>query len=119
VIVFSRRKLKELFRVFFQLFAGNKAAMQPTTYVQEIREFVLHMFQTHGMESQDIKETILIREGCYCGRRFESQNGYAIWFCEENQLKIYNAHGKLLEVVHQLQARCTATATVHPISNAA
>jgi hypothetical protein len=80
--------------------------MQHTTFVQEIRDFVQQSFRQHGIGLVDMRETILIREGCYCGRRFESNDGYAVWFCEENQLKIYNAHGILVEVVNQLQERC-------------
>jgi hypothetical protein len=56
------------------------------------------------MQPFDLRETILIREGCYRGRRFESEHGYAVWFCEENQLKVYNGQGVLVEVVRDLQA---------------
>jgi hypothetical protein len=39
---------------------------------------------------------LLIRGGHYCGRRFTSPSGRtAIWFIEEDQLKLYDSQGEL------------------------
>jgi hypothetical protein len=46
-----------------------------------------------------IRESILIREGLYCGRRFETSAGYAIWFVEENQVKIFERTGRVVDVL--------------------
>lgn len=44
-------------------------------------------------------ETILIRGGNYCGRRFDGDAGHAIWFAEEDQLKFIDAQGRVVRVV--------------------
>jgi hypothetical protein len=41
-------------------------------------------------------ESLLIRRGFYCGRRFEFHPYHAIWFLEEDQLKIFAADDRLL-----------------------
>ena len=43
----------------------------------------------------DTVETILIRDGCYCGRRLECDGLRAVWFVEENQLKFFHRDGSL------------------------
>jgi hypothetical protein len=46
-----------------------------------------------------MRESILIRDGYYCGRRFETDAGAAIWFVEENQVKVYRADGSMTQVL--------------------
>lgn len=41
-------------------------------------------------------ESLLIRGGYFCGRRFEMDGFSAIWFVEERQLKVYDPDGQLL-----------------------
>ncbi|WP_153556251.1 hypothetical protein [Roseimaritima sediminicola] len=43
-------------------------------------------------------ESILVREGFYCGRTFRFADHRAVWFVEEEEVKIYAADGSLLEV---------------------
>ena len=43
-----------------------------------------------------LRESILIRGEFFCGRRFYTANHYAVWFIEEDQLKIYHNNGDLL-----------------------
>jgi hypothetical protein len=47
----------------------------------------------------DWRESILIRDGSYCGRRFDAACGHAIWFVEESQLKVYDSSGAVLQVL--------------------
>jgi hypothetical protein len=53
-------------------------------------------------------ESILIRQGVYCGRRFQAARGYAIWFVEENQIKVFEDGGKLVEVLQVVPEDCAA-----------
>jgi len=41
-------------------------------------------------------EAMLIRDGFFCGRRFRFTNYQAVWFLEEDELKIRDAHGSVL-----------------------
>lgn len=51
-------------------------------------------------EAVILRETILIRNEFYCGRRFFTPNHHAIWFIEEDELKIYHENGELLCVLN-------------------
>ena len=51
---------------------------------------------------KELRETILIRGGNYCGRRFEAEGGHAIWFVEEDQLKFFRADGSVARVVEHI-----------------
>ncbi len=42
-----------------------------------------------------VSESILVRDGFYCGRRFNLSDHRAVWFLEEDELKIYSADGVL------------------------
>ena len=46
-------------------------------------------------------ESILIRDGYYCGRRFRQEQLEAIWFVDEDQLKVYD-DGALIEVIDRI-----------------
>ncbi len=46
-----------------------------------------------------IAESILIRDGFFVGRTLKTAFHRAVWFIEEDELKIYSADGKLLQVM--------------------
>ena len=74
--------------------------MQHAQLTETVRRHVQQAFSELGVECPEhFQETILIRGGNYCGRRFEGSTGHAIWFVEENQLKFFSASGELLRVV--------------------
>lgn len=70
---------------------------------QHVRQLVAEAFARANMpQPTEFSESILIKSGNYCGRRFAGEGGHAIWFVEENQLKLYNAEGKLTQVISTL-----------------
>jgi hypothetical protein len=73
--------------------------MRPTSLAERIRLLVQHTLEALHLPTQELEETILIRNGFYCGRRYQSSSAHAIWFCEENQLKFYGEQGTLLHVI--------------------
>ena len=47
-----------------------------------------------------LKETFLIRDNFYCGRSFETETLRAVWFHEENELKVHDREsGSLVRVL--------------------
>jgi hypothetical protein len=67
---------------------------------QHVRQLVAEAFARASMpQPTEFSESILIKAGNYCGRRFVGEGGHAIWFVEENQLKLYDAAGKLTQVI--------------------
>lgn len=73
--------------------------VMPAVYADVVRNCVQQQLAELGCDtSAGLHETILIRQGTYCGRRFNCDGGYAIWFIEENQLKFYAEAGALRHV---------------------
>lgn len=92
--------------------------MPNLTGVQQVRELVIETLrELHIPAGAGVEETILIRNGFYCGRRFATNGAHAIWFCEENQLKFYGDDGQLLRVLSQLDRR--ACPAGQPLADAA
>ncbi|MCE9527720.1 MAG: hypothetical protein K8R36_16890 [Planctomycetales bacterium] len=61
--------------------------------IEEIRRQVIDTFSRMEVREPDqFQESILIRKGSYCGRRFEADGAYAIWFLEEDEVKFYRTH---------------------------
>lgn len=66
--------------------------MPHTQRIDEIRRQVSETFARMAIrEPGQFRESILIRNGSYCGRRFEADGAYAIWFLEEDEVKFYRA----------------------------
>ncbi len=67
--------------------------------MERIRQGIRATMAQWGDQSSEIEqETILIQDGHYCGRRFQSGQLQAVWFIEEQQVKFYHRDGSVLEV---------------------
>jgi hypothetical protein len=73
--------------------------MLHTQLTERVRELVRAELGQLGLGEEEPLETILIAQGHYAGRRFEATCGYALWFLEESQVKIYRAGGELAKSV--------------------
>lgn len=74
--------------------------MHHAELTQHVRRLVAEAFARASMpQPEEFSESILIKAGNYCGRRFVGSGGHAIWFVEEHQIKLYGANGKLLHVI--------------------
>jgi hypothetical protein len=64
-----------------------------------IRQLVYETLREFGLPADAVpEETILVRCGLYCGRRFDAAGLHAIWFLEEDLVKFYGPHGLLRQV---------------------
>lgn len=87
-------------------FAGNAICpcdthsdrMIPASTAEKVRGLIRETFDRLGADGGEVRETILIRDGYYCGRRYHRGGLQAIWFIEENQLKFHAPDGSVLEV---------------------
>ena len=60
--------------------------------IDEVRRQVREAFARLQVPQPDqFRESILIRDEIYCGRRFEVDGAYAVWFLEEDEIKFYQA----------------------------
>lgn len=71
--------------------------MEASVVLAHVRQRVAEAFRAQGESlSAPPAETLLIRGGHYCGRRFTAPSGRtAIWFIEEDELKLYDVQGEL------------------------
>lgn len=61
----------------------------------QVRQIVIAAFASLGVaHPQECRESILIHDGNYCGRRFETEGAHAVWFVEENQIKVTSGDGR-------------------------
>jgi len=78
-------------------------AMPHAQLIQAIRRLVVDAFSrlqpTHNAEP---REMILIRDGVYCGRRFDVPECYAVWTFDEDQLELFQADGSVLSVLENV-----------------
>jgi len=65
---------------------------------EAIRNLVSQTFEQLGIDGEP-RETILIRDGNYCGRRFETDSAAAVWFVEEGEIKFYGTDGAVIRVI--------------------
>lgn len=71
--------------------------MQHAQLLDTVRKQVRTIFAAQGVaDLDDCCETILIREGFYCGRCFACDSHRAIWFVEEKIIKFYGADGEFV-----------------------
>ena len=65
-----------------------------------VRDMVVRTFRGYGATDADIaglQDTLLIREGRYCGRSFRTPNLMAMWM--GSFVQFYDAEGELLGAV--------------------
>ncbi len=68
--------------------------------VEAVREVVRSSFAELAPERHvTLTEHILIRENVYCGRRFRSNHLQAVWFIEEDEIKIYGPEHSVVRVL--------------------
>ena len=69
------------------------------THLQRTRKFVEQTFQQLDQHTTlPLREAALIRDGQYCGHRFTSRELSAVWFFEEDEVKIYGDNHQLIHV---------------------
>ena len=78
----------------------------PTESFATVRDLVQGEFHHMGAEEKTLlTETILIRDGVYCGRRFHAEGLEAIWFVEEGQIKFFGQDGAFSHVTRLAESR--------------
>jgi len=71
--------------------------MQHVDWLERTRRLVSETFVAHGADpNEECYETLLVRNGFYCGRCFSLNDLRAVWFAEENVIKFYGRNGEFL-----------------------
>jgi hypothetical protein len=61
----------------------------------------------------ELRETILIRDGLFCGRKFRCCGHSVVWFMEENQIKFFGPAGNLLRTASPEQCLASLDQASH------
>ena len=71
--------------------------MHHAQVVERVRQIVKQALSAQGVDhTGELCETILIREGYYCGRCFTCGEFRAVWFLEENLIKFFSRDSGLI-----------------------
>ena len=72
---------------------------------RQIRLLIEQTFESLRSTPQRLtRESLLIRDGHYCGHRYESEELFAVWFLEEQQVKFFSKTGDLLLVLQPTES---------------
>jgi hypothetical protein len=84
--------------------------MRHAELIDSVRALVADTFHQLRLSDDAVpRQSLLIRDGNYCGRRFDAERGHALWFFEEDQVKVFGAEGRVLRVIDRVS---TYTASV-------
>lgn len=79
--------------------------------VEGVRQVVRSCFAELAPDRQvALTEHILVRDHVYCGRRFRSDELHAVWFIEEDEIKIYGPDHSVVRVLRASETLSTGTA---------
>ena len=79
--------------------------MTRSTPVEKIRKVVAAQLGAFGaQEVESLSESLLIRNGLFCGRRFQCDSYEVVWFLEEDEIKYFSPCGELLKCSSAISA---------------
>jgi hypothetical protein len=79
--------------------------MQHAEVLEAVRRLVRRTFVELGVGTGcPMSEHILVRDDFYCGRQFHADGLQAIWFIEEDELKIHARDGSVARVISASEA---------------
>ncbi|MFO0943138.1 MAG: hypothetical protein U0930_20575 [Pirellulales bacterium] len=88
-----------------------------STPVERVRQAISsHLARLSGTTVASLHESILIRNGLYCGRKFQAVGYEVVWFVEEDEIKFFGPCGSLLHadsVITFLDKEQPAEVTFH------
>jgi hypothetical protein len=74
--------------------------MDGAVHPQRIRQLVYDTLVELGADRKTTtNESLLIRNGTYCGHRYRHDDYQAVWFIEEDQIKFYSPPGRLVKLI--------------------
>jgi hypothetical protein len=79
--------------------------MSHADLIQAVRRLVVDaLSQLRRDDRRDPREIILVRDGVYCGRRFEVTGGHAVWSFDDDQLEVFRPDGSVFSVIEHVSA---------------
>ncbi len=79
-------------------YQSDREEMSNSQRLAAVRRTIDRWFENrHPDADLEIRDSVLIRDGYYAGRKFQFGDYTAAWFIEEDELKIQDAEGKVLQ----------------------
>ncbi len=77
---------------------SDREEMSNSQRLAAVRRTIDRWFENrHPDADLEIRDSVLIRDGYYAGRKFQFGDYTAAWFIEEDELKIQDAEGEVLQ----------------------
>lgn len=74
--------------------------MEATSKTSLIRDYIAMRLESLGARADsNLTESLLLRDGAYCGHRFQRDEFQAVWFVDEDQIKFFHADGSLADKI--------------------
>ncbi len=88
--------------------------MSTVTPVEKIRHAIAEQLTRFGLQRvESLHETMLIRDGLFCGRKFQAENFVVVWFIEEDEIKFFSPSGELVKATSAIAfVRDTETSSI-------
>ena len=78
--------------------------MSIVTPVEKIRIAIAEQLCEFGVERpESLNETLLIRHGIFCGRKFQVASYLIVWFVEEDEIKFFDPSGELIKATSAIR----------------
>ena len=85
-----------------------------------MRSAIATQLQQFGVKQpSEMHETLLIRNGLFCGRKFQSEGHLVVWFIEEDEIKFFSPCGELLKSTSAIECLSMVEPVQHAIRRAA
>jgi hypothetical protein len=73
--------------------------MDNTRLIREQARQALLARNARPQSEDEPRESILVRDGRYCGRSFRMGNAVAVWLCDRDHLSIYSPENPVVDHV--------------------
>ncbi len=66
--------------------------------IERMRAAIACQLEQLGVQdASQLHETLLIRNGLFCGRKFQCEGHMVVWFIEEDEIKFFGPCGDMLK----------------------
>ena len=72
------------------------------------RQIAVKLLRELGSGAEPVLESWLVKKGYIVGRRYWAGSLSAVWFCDADEMKVYDQAGKVLKVVAVTEMRKAA-----------
>ena len=110
------RDINRRFGVPIALAITHGMTMSFSSPIERMRAAIACQLEQFGVQdTAEMHETLLIRNGLFCGRKFQCSGHMVVWFIEEDEVKFFSPCGDMLKATSAVEclARYAGQEQVH------